>query len=322
MGVATLSNRRERRNAKFGYNEFGLTFEEMKSLTTAPQNVSGYDNNTYMFYRSMLIRKIKGNFIVTAPPTWDIDYILDGLILNGVICITDTPLGVVPLKCGVSGINVFDNYTTCNIANAVLGSFDRLIGRNCVALKLSGKYFTLNSLIDRFAKRLAMCDASIDINLINTRLAMVFDCEDANQAQTAKALYDKISQGEPAVFTRKMNNVLTDGLHVMFNNLKQNFIATDVQCEKRTIMEEFLTEIGINNCNVDKQARLNEAEVNSNNDELEVNTDMWRRNCDKGTEEVKAMYGIDFKIEYKKPSKAESLLSRLESEESANDDVS
>lgn len=319
MGVFIL-NRKERRNAQFGNSDFYCLEEAYKSLQPSPRSVRGYDNTTFLFYQDLLYRKIKGNFEIVAPKEWDIGYILEGLILNGVICVTDSKVGVVPLKSGLSGINVFDRPTDCNIANSVLGSFSRKIDVDCVALKIDDRYNSLRNLINRFAQRLAMCDASIDVNLLNTRVAMVFDCADSKQVETAKSVYDKISQGEPAVFLRSGANPLNSELSVMFANVKNTYIANDVQCEKRTIMEEFLTEIGINNCNVDKQARLNEAEVNSNNDELNINTDMWRRNLEIGSKQVREMYGVDFSITYKKPTV--SLVNESEeSEDNKDDDV-
>ena len=70
-----------------------------------------------------------------------------------------------------------------------------------------------------------------------------------------------------------------------------------MQIEKRCIIEEFLTAIGVNNANTDKRERLNSAEVNSNNDECRVATEVWKRNLKETTALANKLFpGIDFSI--------------------------
>ncbi len=64
---------------------------------------------------------------------------------------------------------------------------------------------------------------------------------------------------------KKLNND-ADGNY--FLNVKNTYIGNDLLLTKRSIMNEFLTEIGINNANTDKRERLNSDEVNANNSEV------------------------------------------------------
>lgn len=88
------------------------------------------------YYKWVLLNKIKGEIEITCPETWDTDYFLDTLLLEGKICITDTTAGVMPLQCGVFGLNAFQRPTSVNIANPVLGSFTRNIDQNCILMYL------------------------------------------------------------------------------------------------------------------------------------------------------------------------------------------
>lgn len=61
-------------------------------------------------------------------------------------------------------------------------------------------------------------------------------------------------------------------------------------------MEEFLTEIGINNLNIRKKERSTTDEINANNEELICNVARWQENLDKSCRQIKNMFGIDCSI--------------------------
>lgn len=249
---------------------------------------------SYLYYYSYLLNMVKGRFNVSCPLEWDVDYILDALLLKGVFCVTDTALGVLPLKCEPFGINVFDRATKVNITNNVLGSFERTIGEDCEIVYLYDTIFfhSIIPLLHIYAQRLATCDCSVDVNLINSRVSDIFECADGAQVATAKKMYDEISQGKPAVFIRKANSALDQtGIERYSNSVKNSFIADTILDVKRTIVCEFLTAIGINNANTDKKERLNSDEVNSNNAELETNIAYIRGNLGKSCKKVNAMFG-------------------------------
>jgi hypothetical protein len=92
--------------------------------------------------------------------------------------------------------------------------------------------------------------------------------ESKSQAETMKKMFDEISSGHPAVF---VNENAVNPAKFFFNNVKQNFVGEELQTVKRSIINEFLTEIGINNANTDKRERLNSDEVNANNSEIGCN---------------------------------------------------
>ena len=271
-----------------------------KELSTNPKEVNTNAISTF-FYRAELLKLLKGRFVITCPSDWDKDYMLDALLLNGVFCVTDTRLGVLPLKCSVYGVNVFERPSRIIIANPVLKTIKRTLHKDAEIVYLyDDKIFrTANLLLDVYAQKLANCDASIDVNLMNTRTPLIFDCADAQQVATAKVLYDKISRGEPAIFKRAKNALESNELNVHMHNIKNSYIVDNIQDAKRTILNEFLTIIGINNANTDKRERLNSDEVNANNEELFVNIDYWRENLKLCSERVREMYNVEFDIALK-----------------------
>lgn len=268
-----------------------------------PNKVAGQLTSRTMYYQWVLLNKIKGAIEIECPDDWDKDYILDTLLLQGRICLTDTTAGVLPLECQPYGQNVFRRPCDVNIANPVIGSFSRKIDVDCVLIYLfDTKYFRgYDETIRIHAQKLANCDSAIDVNLINTKVAYVFDCADKKQADEAKLIYDKITSGEPAVFYRSSSGMnLQDKMQFFKNDVKNVYICDLVQKEKRAIINEFLTQVGINNAAEEKKERLLVDEVNSNNDELVINIKYAYDNIKKGVEKVHKMFP-DVKFDIKMP---------------------
>ena len=255
-----------------------------------PKDVDGVMNASAYYYRLYLLKKLFGRFGFTGiPEGWDHDYMLETLFMEGFFCVTDTDAGVLPLKCGLSGINVFNKPTTAIIVNPVLGNFERTIDVNCAICQLQPNYEGVYPLINRYATMLAMCDSSIAVNLMNTKTSFVFGASNKAQAETFKKLYDSIACGEPAVFVK-------DGLtseEMFIIPAKQNFIADDVQVLKRKIINEFLTEIGINNSNLDKRERLTDNEVEANDQEVIANIQCWIDNISWGIAKINQMFNLN-----------------------------
>ena len=69
-----------------------------------------------------------------------------------------------------------------------------------------------------------------------------------------------------------------------------------VQDSKRTIINEFLTAIGVNNANTDKRERLVTGEVDANNQELVANTTIWKENLKLCCDKINAMFNVGLNV--------------------------
>ena len=265
-----------------------------------PNKVEGQLAARTEYYKWVLINKLKGLFEIECPELWDTDYFLEVLLLEGKIAITDTTAGVLPLRCAAHGINAFERSTDLTIANPVLGTFDRRIDENAVLMYLFDNRHFMSFLptVMLYAQKLASCDSAIEVNLINTKVAYVFDCVDKKQADEAKLIYDKITAGEPAVFYHSTSGMnIQDKMQFFGNNVKNVYVADLVQAEKRDIYNEFLTQVGINNAAQEKKERLLVDEVNSNNDELQINMNYCYANIKKAVKKANAMFpGLNLSV--------------------------
>ena len=283
-------------------NEFMSIDDAMKSdvmrdfISTRPKKVDP-NSTSFWFYVRALFRKAMSIYELSGTPEeWDLDYFMSVLFSQGFLTITDTAMGVLPLKCGVSGINVFNHPTTVIVANPVLGNFSRTIDEDCVLVKLSYDYRGLMDIVYRYATMLAECDNSISVNLMNSKVAFIGLVESKAQANSMKLMYDKISSGEPAVFVKGSQ---INGDQILYNHVKENFIASDIQILKRKIMSEFLTEIGVNNANTDKRERLTDNEVEANDSEIQLNAGYWLEQIRDGLNKANKMFGLNLAIELK-----------------------
>ena len=260
-----------------------------------PKEVDGVANTSNLYYRDYLLKKVLSRFEFSGIPSfWDYDYFLEILFLEGHLAITDTGMGILPFKCGCTGVGVFEQPTEVIIANPVLGSFRRTIDVDCALVKLQYNYQGIGWMLNRFATLLAMCDSGIAVNLMNSKAAYVFKASSKAQAATIQKMYDDITMGKPAVFVGENGALNNENVFTM--PVKENFVADDIQLLKRKIVNEFLTEIGINNTNTDKRERLTDDEVNANNMEVYSNIQHWLDNIQDGLRKANTLYNLNLSV--------------------------
>lgn len=251
------------------------------------------------FYKSYLWRVFLGSTTVKVPNHWSIDYFRYKLFMTGTIGVTKFAGVVVPFEYQPTTRNRWKYPVTVRSSDTVnLGN--RTVGKDCELLYLDsasfgGEYAVgVDCLIQIYAEKLANCDGAIDINLLVSRTPWLFEVGSAKEAEDAKALFTRIMSGVPAVFFKRNRKTdlptERDALPIQRLPVRENYITTDVQDAKRSIMNEFLTAIGVNNANTDKRERLISNEVDANNAELMAAVGLWQDNIDRQIEKAVAMF--------------------------------
>lgn len=253
------------------------------------------------YYRGYLWRLFLGSIKISIPDHWSPDYFRYGLFYCGCIAVTRMENVVIPATYTVSEFNKWKYPTVINNDGQV-DFGQRTVGKDAEIIYLESAAFGApfptgaESLIDIYAEKLASCDGAIDINLLVSRTPWLAEVENSAEADDMKLLFTKIMSGEPAVFFRKRKtDDLVSKKESPFTRLpvKENYVAAEIQREKRQIIEEYLTAIGVNNANTDKRERLIVNEVDSNNAELRAAVALWQDNVDRGIRKVKNMFGED-----------------------------
>lgn len=263
-----------------------------------PNEVEGQFTVRTQFYREQIEQLIKSLIVPKCSnKTWDTDYILDELIYRGVFVVIDagTNYGIIPQRVQSWGYNIYLRPTGCIVNNPIIGNLEGTDGIDCTLVYLKDNYEFHNfaSLIDIFAQRLANIDASIDVNLNNTRLAFIFNSSDSKQTAELKEIYTQISQGKPAVFYENLGLNQDLKMQVIDGRIKEHYIVDLLQAEKRAVICELLTFLGVNNTNVEKKERLITDEVNSNNDEILAEISRIKHNLTTCAKRVNEMYGTN-----------------------------
>lgn len=275
--------------SKVNYNRL------MKSyFNTNPNKVNGKGNFSYFYWYNYLSRLLVSEFFFEDfYDGWDLDYFRTALFQGGYIGITEHyKAGNVALECSPSGYNVYGKPTKANFSNPVLGSFVRRIHENCEIVYFdyyNSFYDSMYNVISRYAVMLAELDSSFNITLMNSKMSVVFMATTKAEVKTAKAMYDEVSQGNPAVFRLKTgaDNVSSD---VVFNNVKNSYIGNDLMVTYQTIINNFCTHVGLKNANTQKRERLIKDEVESNDEMTRSLVNMWVDNINECFNRVRLLY--------------------------------
>lgn len=283
-----------------------------EAFGTEPKDVNAQFVLATDYYRRYLLSIIKGRIKIKCPDWWSKDYMLNMLILKGRFFITDSVYGVAPYDGATHGLNIFNRPPRLTLTNHLLEGREKNLERvlygddaNAVAVYLYDDHYyrSMSTVLDIYAQKLANCDGSFDVSLINTRLPYIFNCSDSKQAKEAKKVYDDISAGKPAVFTRVHSALDSDGGGIEVSTLpvKDNFVADRIVELKRYIISEFLTVIGLNSNTIEKKERLITAEVDSNNEETMYSVRYIKSNLKRCTKAVNKMFpDLGFSIKLRK----------------------
>ena len=98
---------------------------------------------------------------------------------------------------------------------------------------------------------------------------------------------------EPVIFADK--NLDTNDITVL--NTTAPIVFDKLQVQKTNVLNECLTFLGINNANTDKRERLVTNEVESNNEMIQVNSDVMLEARKQACKEINEMFGLNISVE-------------------------
>lgn len=285
-------------------NIYSYDFINKYNAQRKPSTVHSQENATTWYFRRYLIQKIISVFEFKGiPDEWSKDYFLYNLFLCGFVAIVNTDkFGVIPQHCSLFGYDVFYRPTNVNIANPLLrGNLTPRIGTECALIRMQPDYGSCWDIVAYYADLLSLCTESLAVNLVNSKLAYVFACEDKTVAESFKKMYDQMNEGNPAVFAdKKLFKDDGDPAWDSFqNNLKQNYIAKDILEDMTKIDARFCTEIGIPNVNMAKESGVTDNEVEANNLDTKSKAALWLETIKDGLEVANNMFGLNITVDFR-----------------------
>ena len=270
----------------------------------SPSTVHTSTNEKSWYFKRYLLQKILSVFEFDGiPETWSKDYFLYTLFICGFVAVVNTDkFGVIPQHCSLYGYDVFYRPTNANIANPLLrGNLRPRIGEECELIKLQPDYGSCWDIVSYYADLLALATESLGVNLVNSKLAYVFACENKTIAESFKKMYDNLNGGNPAVFAdKKLFTETGEPLWTTFqNNLKQNYVAGDMLNDMLKIDARFCTEVGIPNVNMAKKSGVTDNEVEANNIDTKTKVSLWMETIKDGLNRVNKMFGLNLTVKFR-----------------------
>lgn len=280
---------------------FDYDFINRYNAHIKPSTVHSQDNVTAWYFRRYLIQKILSVFEFDGiPETWSKDYFLYTLFVWGFVAVVETDkFGVIPQHCSLFGYDVFYRPTNVTIANPLLrGILQPQIGVDCELIKMQPDYGSCWDIVSYYADLLALASESLAVNIVNSKLAYVFACDNKTVAESFKKMYDKLNEGNPAVFAdSKLFDESGEPLWTTFqNNLKQNYVAGDMLNDMLKIDARFCTEIGIPNVNMAKNSGVTDNEVEANNVDTKSKVSLWLETMSEGLKKVNEMFDMNLSV--------------------------
>jgi len=291
-----------------GYGDINLYNAQFSPSTVHVKNVM-----LQRYFRKYLLQKAISVFKWQLPEEWDEDYFKYVLYGIGYIAVLETKsFGVICQHGALGGYNLYYRPSYIMVTNPLIkGTITANIGTDCALIKLQPDYSSIMDIVSFYADQLALCAEAVGMNLVNVKTATVFGAKDKTQAESYKKMYDKLGDGNPAVFIDK--NLLDDtGKPAWFpfvQNMKEQYITPDILADMRKIENKFDTDIGIPNANTDKRERLITDEVNSNNVETATRCELWLESIRKGIDQANRMYNLSLAVDWRvNPNKEGSVL--------------
>ena len=268
-----------------------------------PSNVHVTNTGLQWYFKRYLLQKAMAVFKWTLPETWNRDYFLYTLYCWGFIGVVNTDkFGVICQAGALKGYGIYYQPTHLIIANPLLtGILEPEIGTQAALIKLQPDYRGVLDKINFYADMLALSAETAGVDLVNSKLSYVFGAQNKQQAESFKKMFDQISSGQPASFIDKslFNDDGTPNWMLFNQNLKNTYIAGDILEDMRKWELKFDTDFGINNANIEKKERLLVDEVNSNNEEIRLWSDLALEQLKQGCKQARDLFGINIDVEYR-----------------------
>lgn len=251
-----------------------ITFNQQQCIdyfNLQPSEVKARANTDTEMHKRYLYTKLYSVFEFTLPETWDLNYFRFWTFQYGSIGVIYTKeYGWVAQPYSVTELNLYYNPRVIQVYNQFIKEVKTgIIGVNAGIIRLMDDYYGLDDIVTKYAVQLAQIDRSINVNLMNCNVTAMFEASGKKQADEIKEAYGKATTGVPLVV---VNTSVMDGKQIttMLGDVNKNYIVDKLLTARRSIVNNFLTEICIRNANYDKKERLNSAEVSENNDETKA----------------------------------------------------
>lgn len=157
---------------------------------------------------------------------------------------------------------------------------------------------TGNQICQYYAYKLAKIEKEMMVNVNMQKFPVILKTTKKGEL-TAKNFYAQVKSDNEAILVYKDSGEFDpDGGDVKTLNLNVPVAYLDLQVLYNQVMNQFLTDLGINNSNQDKRERQITGEVEGNMEHVNVNKDSCLSVRKQACEKMKAIWGTNVQVRY------------------------
>lgn len=266
-----------------------------------PSVVKGRYNAAIETERRYLYTKLYSVYDFTIPRHWPLNVFRYFLFhLGSIAAVYTKKLGWIVWPYGVTRLDWAYQPAQIEVWNKALpNAVTGVIGVNAEIIRIMDDYGPLDDLVTKYAEKLANIDKSIDINFMNANVALLAEAKDKKDADDIKAAYAEATTGKPMV---ALNKNILEGRQIttLIQNPKGNFMALEMLQARRSLVNDFLTDIGIRTANYDKRAQMSDDEVQQRNGETMAICSIILENLTECFERLNAISGLGCSVRLRK----------------------
>ena len=193
------------------------------------------------------------------------------------------------------GVNCYNDPTTLTpvAVNYVYSGNEPLTnGENCFLIRNNALRLPEFAVVRYYAFKLSNIDRAIDVNIEANKTPIIVKCSDRQRLSLKQAINQR-KDNEPVIWTDDKSDI--NGM-VETMALNQPMVFKDLQVQKHMIINEFFTDIGVNNANMDKRERMVANEVEANNEQVKACEDVLLRSREEACKQINRIFGLNISV--------------------------
>ena len=205
----------------------------------------------------------------------------------------DPNFGFICVPANLRGFNMYNEPTEVHAwATGYNGDFTP--DQDCVIIYNNEMKKDSEHIVRLYAQRLTEVERTIDVNIKAQKTPIMILCEE-QQRMTMKNLMMKYDGNEPLIYGNKSLDL--EGIKVL--NLEAPFVADKLIQYKHSLWGECMTMIGLSNANTDKKERLVEAEVTSNDEQIESAKNVLLNQRELACKKINKIFGLNISVKFR-----------------------
>ena len=261
------------------------------------KSVAQISNNltfSYFYYKLMLVAKALFEW-EGLPNNMESRWIENYLFRDGTcLFYKDPKMGfMVAGLAQQGGINCYNDPTTVlPVAPNYVYEGEQLInGDNCYVIRNNDAMLPEFAVVRYYAYKLTNVDRAIDVNIEALKTPTIIKCTDKQRLSLKNAINQR-RDNEPVMYIDEsldMNAITT-------LDLNPPMVFKDLQTHKHMLLNDFFTDIGVDNANMDKRERMVANEIEANNEQVKAFEDVLLRSREEAVKQINRIFGLNISV--------------------------